>query len=71
MERRKNEDENFQRFVGGFQRQVCNSELQCARCANRWDDSTAACEVFEQKPLYVLRGERRCPEFAAEQGVGE
>ena len=51
------------RFVGGAGEPVFNRDLLCARCANLWEDDTAECEVYSQKPLAVLRGEQQCPEF--------
>ena len=51
------------RFVGGFGEQIRNSDLLCARCANLWEDETAECEIYSQKPLAVLRGEDACPDF--------
>ena len=51
------------RFVGGIGEQIFNRDLLCARCAHLWEDETAECEVYEQKPLAVLWGEDACPEF--------
>ena len=57
------QQEALHRFVGGFGEQIINRDLICARCAHLWEDETAECEVYEQKPLAVLRGEDVCPEF--------
>ena len=57
------QEETLRRFVGGVGEQVRNSNLLCARCANLWEDDTAECEVYSQKPLDVLRGGESCPEF--------
>ena len=51
------------RFVGGLGEQVFNRDLLCARCANLMEDAVAECQIYEQKPLAVLRGEDACPEY--------
>lgn len=51
------------RFVGGLGEQIWNKDLLCARCANLWEEETAECEIYSQKPLAVLRGEDSCPDF--------
>ena len=51
------------RFVGGLGEQIFNRDLLCARCANLMEDAVAECEIYEQKPLAVLRGEDACPDF--------
>ena len=35
---------------------ITNDTLCCARCVHLWPDKTVECEIFEQKPLSVLRG---------------
>ena len=52
------------RFVGGLGEQIRNRDLLCIRCANLRRDAVAECGVYSQKPLAVLSGEMRCPEFA-------
>ena len=52
------------RFVDGVGEPVFNRDMLCALCANLWEDDTAECEIYSQKPLSVLRGEQKCPEFA-------
>ena len=59
------------RFVGGFGEQIRNSDLLCARCANLWEDETAECEIYSQKPLAVLRGEDACPDFIPRDGLAQ
>ena len=67
MENRSNRNESasspMDRFVGGFGEQIFNRDLLCARCANLWENETAECEIYDQKPLAVLRGGDACPEF--------
>ena len=53
----------MERFVGGIGEQIFNRDLICACCAHLWEDETAECKVYEQKPLPVLRGDDACPEF--------
>ena len=60
---RDGQEEALLRFVGGIGEPVRNRDLICDRCAHLWEDETAGCEVYEQKPLAVLRGEGSCPEF--------
>ena len=55
--------DSTERFVGGFGEPIFNRDLICARCANLMDDTVAECEIYEQKPLPVLRGEDACPDF--------
>ena len=57
------QQEALHRFVGGLGEQIFNRDLLCARCAHLWEDETAECKVYEQKPLPVLRGDDACPEF--------
>ena len=52
-----------ERFVGYIGEQIFNRDLLCARCSNLMEDAVAECEIYEQKPLAVLRGEDACPEF--------
>ena len=52
-----------ERFLGYIGEQIFNRDLLCARCANLMDDTVAECEIYEQKPLPVLRGEDACPDF--------
>ncbi len=67
MENRSNRNDSasspMDRFVGGLGEQIFNRDLLCARCAHLWEDETAECDVYEQKPLAVLRGEDVCPDF--------
>ena len=63
---RDRQAEALRRFVGGIGEPVRNRDLICARCAHLWEDETAECEVYEQKPMVVLRGEDACPAFAPE-----
>ena len=60
---RDGQEEALRRFVGGIGEPVRNRDLICARCAHLWEDETAECEVDEQKPLAVLRGEDVCPDY--------
>ena len=53
----------MERFVGGFGEQIFNRDLLSARCANVQEDAVAECQVYEQKPLAVLRGSDFCSEF--------
>ena len=52
-----------ERFAGGLGEQIFNRDLLCARCSHLWEDETAGCGIYEQKPLAVLRGEDACPDF--------
>ena len=65
------QQEALHRFVGGIGEPVRNQDLICARCAHLWEDAVAECEVYEQKPLAVLRGEDVCPEFVPKEENGE
>lgn len=56
-------EETLRRFVGGVGEQVFNRDLLCARCANLMEEAVAECEIYEQKPLAVLRGGDACPEY--------
>ena len=60
---RDRQEEILRRFAGGFGEQIFNRDLICACCAHLWEDETAECKVYEQKPLPVLRGDDACPEF--------
>ena len=51
------------RFIQQEAATINNAMLCCARCAHIWENSTAECEVYEQKPLSVLRG-GPCPDLA-------
>ena len=68
---RDRQEEALHRFVGGIGEQIFNRDLLCARCTHLWEDETAECEVYEQKPLAVLRGEASCPEFVPKEENGE
>ena len=59
------------RFVGGLGEQIFNRDLLCARCANLMEDAAAECEIYEQKPLPVLRGGDSCPEFVPKEENAE
>ena len=50
------------RFIQQEVTTVKNDTLCCARCAHIWENSTAECAVYEQKPLSVLRG-GLCPDL--------
>ena len=50
------------RFIQQEAVTIKNSMLCCARCAHIWENSTAECEIYEQKPLSVLRG-GDCPDL--------
>ncbi len=65
------QEEALRRFVGGIGEPVQNQELICSNCAHLWEDETAECEVYEQKPLSVLRGENHCSEFLPDSDPGE
>ena len=65
------QDEILRRFVGGIGEQIFNRDLICARCANLMENAAAECEIYEQKPLAVLRGEESCPEFVPRDGQKE
>jgi|GEM_PF-5177566 len=52
-----------ERFVDGFGQQVFNRDLLCARCVHLMEDAVAECQIYEQKPLPVLRGGDSCPDF--------
>ena len=52
-----------ERFLGYIGEQIFNRDLICARCANLIENAVSECEIYEQKPLPVLRGEDACPDF--------
>ena len=68
---RDRQEELLRRFAGGIGEQIFNRDLICARCANLMEDAAAECEIYEQKPLAVLRGEESCPEFVPRDGQKE
>ena len=68
---RDRQEEALRRFVGGLGERIFNRDPLCARCANLMEDAVAECEVYEQKPLPVLRGEDVCPEFVPKEENGE
>ena len=43
---------------------ITNEKLCCARCVYVWAQKTAECEIYERKPLSVLRG-GECPDRKA------
>ena len=41
---------------------ITNDKLCCARCVHVWENKTAECAIYEQKPTSVLRG-GECPDL--------
>lgn len=51
------------RFMQQEATTIKNDMLCCTRCVHIWENSTAECAIYEQKPLSVLRG-GLCPDLA-------
>ena len=40
-----------------------NEDMQCANCANMIMDHGSDCEVYSQKPAFVMENRGTCPDF--------
>ena len=44
---------------------ITNEILQCRDCKNRTDPQVIECEIYEEKPGYVLNGVKPCKYYQA------
>jgi hypothetical protein len=56
-------ENNIDRFVGEFGKQVFNKDLQCANCKHLILKKVSECEIYEHKPDYVINNTEKCPDI--------
>ena len=59
----ENEKMPEERFLGYIGEAISNENLQCRDCKHCIKGNTAECNIYEQKPGAVLRGDKECGEY--------